>query len=209
MRHAAGDRAPGLSGYDAELQLLDVALRRAIGAGPATTSSTSAVVPGGRPGTSHVRPGRGGRLGARDRARREPARAEGVRNATFPARRRADPPLSAGALRPGDEQVRHDVLRRPPWDLGRALRPAGRLVMTVWQAHERTRGTSPSADPSRRPRGRLPVLRTDRLADPPSVREILRAAVFSDIAFTDVREPVCYGPPPSTGSTASRAPARP
>src|SRR3954469_2058259 len=140
MRHAAGDRAPGLSGYDAELQLLDVALRRAIGAGPATTSSTSAVVPGGRPGTSHVRPGRGGRLGARDRARREPARAEGVRNATFEhadAQTHRFPPerFDLAMSRFGTMFFADPVAGFA--HLGRALRPAGRLVMTVWQAHER------------------------------------------------------------------------
>jgi hypothetical protein len=32
------------------------------------------------------------------------------------------------------------------------------------------------------------------LADPPTVREILQAAGFSDVAFTDVGEPVYYGP---------------
>lgn len=32
------------------------------------------------------------------------------------------------------------------------------------------------------------------LANPPIVTEILEAAGFADIAFTDVREPVYYGP---------------
>src|SRR5205814_9454974 len=32
------------------------------------------------------------------------------------------------------------------------------------------------------------------LADPPTVEEILKAAGFADVAFTDVREPVYYGP---------------
>jgi hypothetical protein len=32
------------------------------------------------------------------------------------------------------------------------------------------------------------------LADPPTVQEILQAAGFADVAFTDVHEPVYYGP---------------
>jgi hypothetical protein len=32
------------------------------------------------------------------------------------------------------------------------------------------------------------------LADPPTVQEILEAAGFADVAFTDIREPVYYGP---------------
>jgi hypothetical protein len=32
------------------------------------------------------------------------------------------------------------------------------------------------------------------LADPPAVKQILEAAGFADVAFTDVREPVYYGP---------------
>ncbi len=75
----------------------------------------------------------------------------------------------------------------------RALRPAGRLVMMVWLAPEHnewavalrrsleTAGASAGPDPF-------------SLADPPAVREILRAAGFADAAFTEVREPVYYGP---------------
>ena len=32
------------------------------------------------------------------------------------------------------------------------------------------------------------------LADPPAVTAILEGAGFADVAFTDVREPVYYGP---------------
>jgi SAM-dependent methyltransferase len=77
--------------------------------------------------------------------------------------------------------------------VARALRPAGRLVMMVWQAAERNEwdvvlrralgatGAAAGPDPF-------------SLADPPVVRTILGAAGFADIAFTDVREPVHYGP---------------
>jgi ubiquinone/menaquinone biosynthesis C-methylase UbiE len=82
-------------------------------------------------------------------------------------------------------------------NIRRALRPAGRLVMMVWQAHElnewivainRSLGatTAPVADASG-------GLNPFSLADPPTVTETLEAAGFADITFTDVREPVHYG----------------
>jgi ubiquinone/menaquinone biosynthesis C-methylase UbiE len=82
-------------------------------------------------------------------------------------------------------------------NIRRALRPAGRLVMMVWQAHELNEWivainralettTAPVADVS----GRLNPF---SLADPTAVTEILEAAGFADITFTDVCEPVCYG----------------
>jgi SAM-dependent methyltransferase len=83
-------------------------------------------------------------------------------------------------------------------NIRRALRPAGRLVMMVWQAHERNEwdvaidqslgaGQGPAAGTS----GGLDPF---SLADPPTVKEILQAAGFTGVAFTDVREPVYYGP---------------
>jgi SAM-dependent methyltransferase len=77
-------------------------------------------------------------------------------------------------------------------------RARGRLAMMVWQAPERNErevairqslgtaegpvaGVSDGPDPF-------------SLADPPTVKGILQAAGFAGVAFTDVREPVCYGP---------------
>ena len=82
-------------------------------------------------------------------------------------------------------------------NIRRALRPAGRLVMMVWQAHDLNEWIiavnrsleateAPMADAS----GELNPF---SLADPPTVTEILETAGFADITFTDVREPVCYG----------------
>jgi SAM-dependent methyltransferase len=77
--------------------------------------------------------------------------------------------------------------------VGRALRPAGRLVMMVWQAHERNEwdvairqslagpGGSAGPDPF-------------SLADPLPVTGILEAAGFAGVTFTDVHESVYYGP---------------
>jgi SAM-dependent methyltransferase len=83
-------------------------------------------------------------------------------------------------------------------NVGRALRPAGRLVMMVWQAHERNEwnvairqslaGTGGSA--ALGSAGPDPF----SLADPPTVAGILEAAGFAGVTFTDVHEPVYYGP---------------
>jgi SAM-dependent methyltransferase len=83
-------------------------------------------------------------------------------------------------------------------NIGRALRPAGRLVMMVWQAHERNEWEvairrsleAAEAPPALSPGGPDPF----SLADPPAVTEVLEAAGFAGVTFTDVREPVYYGP---------------
>lgn len=82
-------------------------------------------------------------------------------------------------------------------NIGRALRPAGRLVMMVWQPLERNdwivaiknslqASGAPESVASRQ-------LDPFSLADPASVTELLESAEFIDIRFTDVSEPVCYG----------------
>ena len=83
-------------------------------------------------------------------------------------------------------------------NIRRALRPDGRLVMMVWQADDRNEwdvairqslgGSDAPADLD--PAGPDPF----SLADPPDVSEILETAGFVDVAFTDVNEPVYYGP---------------
>ncbi len=83
-------------------------------------------------------------------------------------------------------------------NIRRALRPAGRLVMMVWQAPERNEWEvairQSLAQPESAPA--LPSGGADAfsLADPPAVTEILEAAGFAGVEFTDVREPVYYGP---------------
>jgi SAM-dependent methyltransferase len=83
-------------------------------------------------------------------------------------------------------------------NIRRALRPAGRLVMMVWQAHERNEwdvAIHQSLGAAEGPvAGSSGGLDPFSLADPPAVREILRAAGFAGVAFTDICEPVCYGP---------------
>jgi SAM-dependent methyltransferase len=75
-------------------------------------------------------------------------------------------------------------------NIGRALRPGGRLVMLVWQAaalnewHEELgafAADSTGPDPF-------------SLGDPVTVEATLTAAGFAGVALTDVAEPVYYGP---------------
>ncbi len=77
-------------------------------------------------------------------------------------------------------------------NIGRALRPGGRLVMMVWQAGDLNEwevvirsafggdGAASGPDPF-------------SLADPAAVTETLTTAGFTDTAFAEVWEPVYYG----------------
>jgi SAM-dependent methyltransferase len=84
-------------------------------------------------------------------------------------------------------------------NIGRALRPAGRLVMMAWQAHDRNEWSVAI----RRSLGGLAAVASAgpdpfSLADPPVVTGILEDAGFSDVTFTDVREPMYFGPDVAT-----------
>ena len=77
-------------------------------------------------------------------------------------------------------------------NIGRALRPSGRLVMIVWQAKERNewavaidRALADDDDTAPGPFS---------LGDPITVTAVLEAAGFTDVTVTDVRRPVYYGP---------------
>jgi SAM-dependent methyltransferase len=84
-------------------------------------------------------------------------------------------------------------------NIGRALRPDGRLVMMVWQAQDRNEwsvairrcleGVAAAASAGPDPFS---------LADPPVVTGILEDAGFASVAFTDVREPMYFGPDVAT-----------
>jgi SAM-dependent methyltransferase len=206
VRNAAGEPGPGRSGYDAELRRHNEVLRRAAGVqlrdhvldiGCGTGQTTREAARTAQAGSAF---GVDVSAAAIERARGL-ARAAGLRNVTF-------------------EQADAQVCRFPPerFDLAisrfgtmffddavaafanirRALRPAGRLVMMVWQAHERNewdvaihQSLGAAEGPIVIPSGGPDPF---SLADPPAVTEILQAAGFADVAFTDIREPVCYGP---------------
>jgi SAM-dependent methyltransferase len=80
-------------------------------------------------------------------------------------------------------------------NIGRALRPAGRLVMMVWQAHERnewdvTLREALAISPAP---GDTDGQDAFSLGDPRTVTELLEAGGFTDVGLTDVNEPVYYG----------------
>ncbi len=79
-------------------------------------------------------------------------------------------------------------------NIGRALRPAARLVLLVWQERDRNEW----ATAIRRALVGAPVTcggpDAFSLADPAVTEGILTTAGFADVGFTDVHEPVYYGP---------------
>lgn len=206
MRNASGEHTPGASGYDAELRRHNEVLRRAVGVqlhdhvldiGCGTGQTTRQAARTAGAGTA---------LGidvsatAIERAR-ELAREEGLRNVTFEhgdaqVHRFPQERFDLAISRFGS-MFFHDPVAAFA-NIGRALRPAGRLVMMVWQAHERNEwdvaihqaleaAEGPAASASGGPDA-------FSLADPPTVKEILQAAGFTGVAFTDVHEPVYFGP---------------
>jgi SAM-dependent methyltransferase len=80
-------------------------------------------------------------------------------------------------------------------NIRRALRPGGHVVMMVWQEHDRNEWSvliewalAANAD--------APTAQPDpfSLADPALTERMLDAAGFVEASFTDVHEPVYYGP---------------
>jgi SAM-dependent methyltransferase len=88
-------------------------------------------------------------------------------------------------------------------NIGRALRPAGRLVMLVWQATEHNEWTlaidrALHADNGNNAAADRGAPDAFSLADPTTTTALLHAAGFADVTCTDVRQPVYYGPDPDT-----------
>jgi SAM-dependent methyltransferase len=206
VRHAASENTPDRSGYDAELRPYNEVLHRALGVqlrdhvldigcgtGQTTRQAAHTARAGSALGVDLSAP-------AIERAR-ELARAEGLRNITF---ERADahvhhfPPERFDLAISRFGTMFFDDPGTAFANIGRALRPAGRLVMMVWQAHERNEwdvAIQRSLGAAGEPWPCLPGAADPfSLADPRAVTGILEAAGFADVAFTNVREPVYYGP---------------
>lgn len=87
-------------------------------------------------------------------------------------------------------------------NIGRALRPAARLVLLVWQGRDRNEWASAIRQPltTATPKPTPPTRSPDpfSLADPAITEGILAAAGFTEVSFTDVHEPVYYGPDSAT-----------
>jgi SAM-dependent methyltransferase len=200
----AGQQRP--CDYDAELRLYDEILRRAwgvqsrdhvldIGCGSGQTTCEAARMAQ-----------RGSALGvdisasAIERAR-ELAQPQGLRNVAF---ERADAQVHRFRQEHFDLVISRfgtmffDDPAAAFANVGRALRPAGRLVMMVWQASERNEWDvaiqQSLAGPGRPAAVAAAGADAFSLADPPAVEGILEAAGFADVTFTDVHEPVYYGP---------------
>ena len=206
MRHPVSEQTPGPSGYDAELRRHNEVLRRACGVqlhdhvldigcgtGQTTRQAARTAQAGSALGVDISAP-------AIERAR-ELARAEGLRNVTFEhadaqvhrfPQERFDLAISRFGTMFFDDPVAAFA------NIRRALRPAGRLVMMVWQAHERNEWDVAIRQSLGGAEGPVAVASAGpdpfSLADPPTVKEILQAAGFADVTFTDVHEPVYYGP---------------
>lgn len=87
-------------------------------------------------------------------------------------------------------------------NIGNALRPSGRLVLLVWQGRDRNewataiRYSLTGAAPA--PGGPDAF----SLAEPSVTEAILRTAGFAEVSFTDVHQPVYYGPDSATAFDA-------
>ncbi|WP_159593604.1 class I SAM-dependent methyltransferase [Chelativorans xinjiangense] len=79
-------------------------------------------------------------------------------------------------------------------NIGRAMRPGGRLVWMVWQNRERNEWSG-AIRQALAPGGGISVDagKPFSLGDPAIATELLSAAGFTSIDFTDVHEPVFYG----------------
>ena len=197
---------PGRIDYDAELRRHNEVLRRAggvrardqvldIGCGAGLTTRQAARVAraGSALGVDVSAP-------AIDRAR-ELASAEGLGNASFDC---ADAQIYRFPQDHFDVAISRfgtmffDDAAAAFANIGGALRPAGRLVMMVWQTRERNEwevAISEAIGERHGPAGvAIDVPDAFSLADPPNVTRILEAAGLVDITFTDVDEPVYYGP---------------
>jgi SAM-dependent methyltransferase len=206
MTNVDHQQRPSCGGYDAELQRHNEVLRRAcgirlrdhvldIGCGTGQTTRQAA------------RTARAGRaLGVDVRAAaitraRELAAAEELKNVAFEhadaqdyrvPHERFDLAISRfGTMFFDDPAAAFANIRR-------ALRPAGRLVMMVWQAPARNEWDVAICQALGVPQTAAPPASGGpdpfSLADPSAVTEVLETAGFTGVAFTDVSEPVYYGP---------------
>jgi SAM-dependent methyltransferase len=88
-------------------------------------------------------------------------------------------------------------------NIGRALRPGGRLVQLVWQSGDRQEWSVAIHDAF----GAKPPLdaKAFSLADPETTESVLTAAGFAGVIVAGLREPVYYGPDAASALDAALA----
>lgn len=78
-------------------------------------------------------------------------------------------------------------------NIARAMRPGARLVLMVWQSRDHNEWATAIPE-ALAPGGVSSAAAAFSLADPTVTTAILTAAGFASVAFSDVHEPVFYGP---------------
>ena len=200
--HSGPDSGASPMDYDAELRLLNEVLRLACGverhdrvldvgcgAGQTTREAARMAAEGSALGID---------LSAEAIAgAREFAQVEGIRNVTFVHADAQAYPFPSERFdlvvsRFGTMFFQDPVAAFA--NIGRALRPAGRLVMMVWQGHEQNEWSLAMEDALGGPRDPLASEAPDpfSLADPAKVEGIIDAG-FADVTFTDVHRPIFFG----------------
>ena len=199
---ASGHEAAHMD-YDAELRMLDQVLRRAYGirpgdhvldigcgAGQTTRDAARMAVAGHVLGVDISAP-------MIERARRL-THAAGVENVSFEQADAESYPFPAESFDVAISRFGTMFFRDPVAafdNIARAMRRGGRLVMMVWQEHQRNewsvclqRAVAGLPAAARR------ALDPFSLADRPTTERVLDRAGFCDVTFTDVHAPVYYGP---------------
>jgi ubiquinone/menaquinone biosynthesis C-methylase UbiE len=199
--------------YDAELRRYNVHFRAAAavraddrvldigcGAGQSTREAARAAVDGSAVGIDVSAPVL---EGARERSR-----AEGLGNVAFQLGDAQTHPFPSAHFDVCISRFGTMFFAEPVaafTNIGRALRPGGRLVLLVWQDADRNEwftATRQALAGTRTPTGSASDLEPFSLADPARSERMLTAAGFAEIAFADVHEPVLYGPDPAAACDA-------
>jgi SAM-dependent methyltransferase len=130
---------------------------------------------------------------------RELADREGVPNVRFEVGDAQAHPFRSGAFDVAISRFGTMFFNDPDMafrNIARAVRVGGRLVMMVWQGHDRNEWTveiDQALGVGERGVAATPGLDPFSLAEPPTVRRILAAAGFAENEFRDVDVPVYYG----------------
>jgi SAM-dependent methyltransferase len=130
---------------------------------------------------------------------RELADSEGVPNVRFEVGDAQAHPFRSGAFDVAISRFGTMFFSDPDAafrNIARAVRAGGRLVMMVWQAHDRNEWSvaiDHALGVGKPPVAAAPGRDPFSLAEPSMVRRILAAAGFADSEFRDVDVPVYYG----------------